>query len=97
MGRYRLELDTDGNLGIYHKTGGSPDLWIGDILEPESPNPALALGIPVGILGVRKILDLLEKWKVSDRCKTAQRPPSPRAAKSRRPTRRWRKAFRARQ
>ena len=40
-----------------------------------------------------KILDLLEKWKVSDRSKTAQRPPSPRAAKSRRPTRRWRKAF----
>ena len=56
MARYRLEIDSDGNLGIYHRTDSSqPDLWIGDILEPESPNPVLALGIPVGLLGVRRI------------------------------------------
>ena len=98
MSRYKLELDSDGNLGIYHKTGGSqPDLWIGDILEPESPNPVLALGIPVGILGVRKILDLLEKWKVADYSKSGKRQPSPSSAKSRIPTRKWRKAFRGRQ
>jgi len=97
MSHYKLEQDSDGNLGIYHKTGGSqPDLWVGDILEPESPNPVLALGIPVGLLGVRKILDLFEKWKVSDRSKNRQRQPSARAAKSRRPTRKWRKAHQAR-
>ena len=97
MTSYKLELDSEGNLGIYHKSGGSlPDLWIGDILEPKSPNPVLALGIPVGLLGVRKILDLFEKWKVSDHSKNRQRQPSARAAKSRRPTRKWRKAHQAR-
>jgi hypothetical protein len=94
MARYRLELDSEENLGIYHKTGGAqPDLWIGDILEPGSSNPMLALGIPVGIIGLRKILDAFEKWKVSDHSKNQQRQPSPRAAKSRRPTRKWRKAL----
>jgi hypothetical protein len=93
MPRYKLELDSEGNLGIYHTSGGSqPDLWVGDILEPESPNPVLALGIPVGLLGVRRILDAFEKWKLSDHSKVQQRQPSPRAAKSRRPTRKWRKA-----
>jgi hypothetical protein len=94
MSRYKLELDSDGNLGIYHKTGGSqPDLWVGDILEPESPNPVLALGIPVGILGLRKILDVFDKWKASDHSKGRKRQPSPRSAKSRTPTRKWRKAL----
>jgi hypothetical protein len=98
MARYRLEIDSDGNLGIYHKTDSSqPDLWIGDILEPESPNPVLALGIPVGLLGVQRILDAFEKWKVSDRSRGEKRQPSPRSAKSRVPTRKWRKAHRARQ
>ena len=98
MSRYKLELDSDGNLGIYHKAGGSqPDLWVGDILEPESPNPVLSLGIPVGLLGVRRILDAFEKWKVSDRSKSGKRQPSPRLAKARRPTRKWRKAFRAKE
>ena len=98
MSRYKLELDSDGNLGIYHKTGGSqPDLWVGDILEPESPNPVLALGIPVGILGVRRILDAFEKWKLSDRSKGRKERPLPCSAKFRTPTRKWRKAFLARQ
>jgi hypothetical protein len=96
MSRYKLELDSDGNLGIYHQTGGAQsDLWVGDILEPESPNPVLSLGIPVGLLGVRRILDAFEKWKVSDHSKAQQRQPSPRAAKSRHPTRKWRKAHQA--
>ena len=93
---YRLEPDSDGDLAIYHKTGGSqPDLWIGDILEPESPNPVLALGIPVGILGVRKILALFEKWKAGDRPTSGKRRPSPLFSKCPSPTRKWRRANRA--
>jgi hypothetical protein len=90
MTRYGLEIDGDENLGIHHKTGGSyPDLWIGDILEQEFRNPVLSLGIPVGILGVRRILDAFETRKVSDHSKNGKRQPSPRSAKSRRPTRKW--------
>jgi len=97
MARYKLEVETDGNLGIYwNRQGSQPEVWIGNILEPESPNPALALGIPIGLLGVQKILDLFKKWKVGQRSTSGTREPSPRSAKSRVPTRKWRKAYHAR-
>ncbi|MCR4414385.1 MAG: hypothetical protein NUV77_18350 [Thermoguttaceae bacterium] len=96
MNRYRLELESDGNLGIYHKAEGSqPDVWLGNILEPESPNPALLLGIPLGILGVRKILALFEKWKGAEHSTSGKRHPSPRSAKCRGGTRKWRRTYRA--
>ena len=97
MARYKLEVETDGNLGIYWKRQGSqPEVWIGNILDPESANPALALGIPLGILGVQKILDLFKKWKTGRRSTSGKREPSPRSAKCRSPTRKWRKAYHAR-
>ena len=78
MTSYRLDFDSEGNLGIYHKSGGSqPDLWIGEILEPESPNPVLVLGIPVGILGVQRILDVFEKWQVAHGPTSGKRQPAP--------------------
>ena len=89
---YKLEVESDGNLGIYCS---EPELWIGNILEPESPNPVLALGIPLGIIGVRTILDLFKQWKAGHRFTGRRRQPSPRSAKCRSPTRKWRKAFRA--
>jgi hypothetical protein len=93
---YKLEVESDGNLGIYSKPAGSfPEIWIGNILEPESPNPALALGIPLGILGVHKILDLFNKWKTERRATSGTRQPSPRSAKCRSGTRKWRRAYRA--
>jgi hypothetical protein len=96
MGRYKLEVESDGNLGIYCS---QPETWIGSILEPESPNPVLALGTPLGILGVRRILDLLKKWKVRHRSQSGKRQPeqpSRRALKCRSPTRKWRKALKDR-
>jgi len=96
MARYKLEVETDGNLGIYSKPEGSqPEVWIGNILEPESHNPALVLGIPLGILGVEKILDLFKKWRIEQRSTGPQRQPSPRSARCRSGTRKWRKAYRA--
>lgn len=96
MNRYRLELESDGNLGIYHKTESSqPEVWLGNILEPESPNPALLLGIPLGILGVRKILALFERWKVAEHSTGVKREPSPRSTKCRGGTRKWRRAYHA--
>ncbi len=97
MNRYQLEVESDGNLGIYFKADGSrPQLWLGNILEPESANPVLALGTPLGILGVQKILVLFEKWKVAKHSKSGSRQPSPKSAKVRAGTRKWRKAYRAR-
>lgn len=96
MNRYRLEAENDGNLGIYYKADGSqPEVWLGNILEPESQNPALLLGIPLGILGVRKILDLFEKWKVAEHSTSGKRQPSPRSARFRSGTRKWRMTYRA--
>ncbi len=96
MTSYRLDFDSEGNLGIYHKSGGSqPDLWIGEILEPESPNPVLVLGIPVGILGVQRILDVFKKWQVAHGPTSGKRQPAPRSAIYRPPSRKWRKANRA--
>ncbi len=93
---YRLESDADGDLAIFHKSDGpQPDLWIGDILEPESPNPMLALGTPLGILGVRKILALFEKWKAEDHPTSGKRHRSSQSSKCPLPSRRWRKANRA--
>lgn len=93
---YKLEVESDGNLGIYSKPEGShPEIWIGNILEPESSNPALLLGIPLGILGVRIILALFEKWKVAEHSRSGKRQPSPRSAKCRSGTRKWRRAYRA--
>jgi hypothetical protein len=93
---YRLEPDSDGDLAIYHRTAGSqPDLWIGDILEPDSPNPMLALGTPVGILGVRRILALFEKWKAEDHPTSGKRQTSTRSSKCPLPSRKWRKVNRA--
>ena len=64
MKRYRLELDKEGCLGIYHKANdGSLEIWLGNIVEPLSANPVLALGTPLGVIGVRKILDLFKRWK----------------------------------
>ena len=97
MNRYQLKVESDGNLGIYYKADGSqPQVWLGNILEPESPNPALLLGSPLGILGVRRILALFEKWKVEERSTNGKRQPSPRPARCRSPTRKWRKAYHAR-
>jgi len=96
MNRYQLEVESDGNLGIYYKADGSqPQVWLGNILEPESSNPALLLGIPLGILGVRRILDLFKKWKAADRSTNGKREPSPRSVRSRAGTRKWRRAYRA--
>ena len=92
MARYKLEIESDGNLGIYCS---QPDLWIGNILEPESSNPAMVLEMPVGILGVRKILDLFETWKLSDHADNLKVKPSPRRAKCRWGTLKWKRAFRA--
>jgi hypothetical protein len=92
MARYKLEIDSDGNLGIYC---ADPDLWIGNIVDPESSNPALVLEIPVGILGVRKILDLFEKWKARDHSKSRKGQSSPRPAKCRSGSLKWRRAYRA--
>jgi hypothetical protein len=92
MARYKLEIESDGNLGIYCS---QPDLWIGNILEPESSNPALVLEMPVGILGVRKILYLFEKWKIEDHSKCRKGKPSPRVAKCHLGTLKWRRAYRA--
>jgi len=92
---YKLEVESDGNLGIFYKADGSqPDVWLGNILEPKSPNPALLLGIPLGILGVRKILALYEKWKVADGSTSGKRQPSPRSLRCRAGTRKWRRAYR---
>lgn len=93
MARYKLEMESDGNLGIYCS---QPEVWIGNILEPESPNPVLVLETPLGILGVQSILDLLKKWKVAHRSTSRKRQPSPPSAKWRPATRKWRKAYRAR-
>jgi len=96
MNRYQLEVESDGNLGIYYKADGSqPQVWLGNILEPESPNPVLLLGIPLGILGVRKILALFENWKAAERSASGKRQPSPRSARCRSGTRKWRNAYRA--
>lgn len=96
MIRYRLEIDSEGDLAIYHKAGGShSDLWIGDILEPESPNPMLALGIPVGILGVRRILALFERWKGENPPTGGSRRRLSRSSKRPAPTRKWRQTNRA--
>ena len=95
--RYKLEAESDGNLGIYSKSEGSePEVWIGNIVEPESPNPVLVLEIPLGILGVRSILDLFKKWKAEHRTTSGKRQPSRRSTKCGSPTRKWRKAFHAR-
>ena len=96
MGRYKLEVESDGNLGIYYNGEGSQrELWLGNILEPESPNPAFLLGIPIGILGLRKILALFDKWKAGDHAASGTRQPSPRSAKCRSGTRKWRMSYRA--
>ncbi|MGO8745111.1 MAG: hypothetical protein ACLQNE_03895 [Thermoguttaceae bacterium] len=96
MNRYRLDVQSDGNLGIYHQADSSqPEVWLGNIVEPESPNPALLLGIPIGILGVRKILALFEKWKAAGGSTSGKREPSPRSARCRSGTRKWRNTYRA--
>ena len=96
MNRYELEIGSDGNLGIYFKADASrPQLWLGNILEPESANPVLALGMPLGILGVQKILALFEKWKAAEHSTSGKRQPSPKSAKVRAGTRKWRNAYRA--
>ncbi len=93
---YKLEIESDGNLGIYSKAEGShPEIWVGNILEPESPNPVLVLGTPLGILGVQKILDLFRKWKIKRHSASGTRQPSPKAEKFRSPSRKWRRAYRA--
>jgi hypothetical protein len=93
---YKLEIESDGNLGIYSQSDEAhPEIWIGNILEPESPNPVLALGTPLGILGVRKILDLFKKWKTQPHPARGTRQPPPRAEQCRSPGRKWRKAYRA--
>jgi hypothetical protein len=93
---YKLEVESDGNLGIYSKAEGShPEIWVGNILEPESPNPVLTLGTPLGILGVQKILDLFKRWKTHRHPATGKRQPSPKAEKCRSPSRKWRMAYRA--
>ena len=95
MARYSLKARATANLGIYFKSQGSqPEVWIGNILEPESPNPVLALGIPLGILGAQRILDLFKKWKTQRHATNGTRQPSPRSAKCRLPTRKWRRAYR---
>jgi len=92
---YKLEVESDGNLGIYSKSEDShPEIWVGNILEPESPNPVLALGTPLGILGVQKILDLFKKWKAHRHPASGTRQPSPKAEKCRSPSRKWRRAYR---
>ena len=93
MGRYKLQMESDGNLGIYC---AEPEVWLGSILEPESPNPVLALGIPLGIIGVQKILDLFKDWKAGRRSASGKRQPPPRSEKCRVPTRKWRRAYRVR-
>jgi len=36
-------IGSGGNLGVYSKVEGThPEIWVGNILEPESPNPVLA-------------------------------------------------------
>jgi hypothetical protein len=93
---YKLEVESDGNLGIYSKPEGShPGIWIGNILEPESPNPVLVLGTPLGILGVQRILDLFKKWKTQRHTASGTRQLSPRSARCRSPGRKWRRAYRA--
>ncbi len=95
MSHYQLDVESDGNLGIYYKADDSArQVWLGNILEPQSPNPALLLGIPLGILGVRKILALFEKWKVEERSTSAKRQPSPRSLRCRCGTQKWRRAYR---
>jgi hypothetical protein len=97
MSRYQLEIESDGNLGIYFKADASqPQVWLGNILEPESVNPVLALGTPLGILGIQKILALFEKWKAGEHSTSGERQPSAKSAKVRAGTRKWRNAYRAR-
>jgi hypothetical protein len=93
MSRYNLKVESDGSLGIYCS---QPQVWIGNILEPESPNPVLVLEIPLGILGVRTVLGLLKKWKAEHRSASGKRQASPRSAKYRSASRKWRQAYRAR-
>jgi len=93
---YKLEVESDGNLGIYSK----PDLpgreiWIGSIQEPQSSNPVLALGTPLGILGVEKVLHLFKQWKARPHPASGRRKPSPKSEKCRKGTRKWRNAYRA--
>ena len=96
MNHYKLEIESDGNLGIYHKVDSSrPEMWLGNILEPDSANPVLLLGIPLGLIGVRKILALFEKWKAAGRSTSGKRQPSPRSARCLAGTRKWRNAYRA--
>jgi hypothetical protein len=96
MTAYRLDIESDGNLGIYFRAAGSQsEVWVGNILEPESPNPALALGMPLGILGVRKVLDLLKKWQAAPPVAAATRSPSARSLRCRAGTRKWRKTLHA--
>jgi hypothetical protein len=98
MTGYKLEVERDGNLGIYSQFGGcQSEVWIGNILEPESPNPVLVLGTPLGLLGVRRILDLFKKWQAGPRAASGTRQPSPRLVRCRRGTRKWRKALHAEQ
>jgi len=92
MTRYRLEVESDGNLSIYCSR---PEVWIGNILEPQSPNPVLVLEIPIGVLGVRSILGLLTKWKIEHRSASGKKQSSSRSATYRSATRKWRKAYRA--
>jgi len=94
---YKLEVESDGNLGIYFQADDAqPEIWVGNILEPESPNPVLALGTPLGILGVQKILDLFKKWKPQRHPTSGNRQPSPKSNKCRSPSRKWRQAYRTR-
>jgi len=97
MAKYMLELDNEGNLGIYYRASATgSEVWVGNILEPDSPNPTLVLGIPLGILGVRKVLAVFKKWQVGPRETTGTKQPSPRLVRCRSGTRKWRKAFHAR-
>lgn len=96
MAKYKLEFDSDRNLGIYYRTSATgSEVWLGNILEPDSPNPTLVLGIPLGILGVRKVLDVFEKWKAGPHDTTGTKQPSRRLVRCRLGTRKWRKAFHA--
>ena len=97
VNRYQLEVESNGNLGIDSEGDGSqPKVWLGNILEPESPNPVLVLEIPLGILGVQNILGLFKKWQVAHRSASGQKQPPAWSAKCRSPTRKWRKAYHAR-
>jgi len=92
MDQYRLEIESDGNLGIYCSR---PEVWIGNILDAESPNPALVLEIPIGILGMESILHLFKKWKAGHGSTGGNAPSSRRSTKYRSATRKWRQAYRA--